>query len=91
MISNREIVISIPSEMEEPFAKLCGIFLQYWGQAEPMSEDVLRKYERIHKKYKVLLSQAEFDNELHKEIQRVAPSGIKILIIPFTHPAMMTR
>jgi len=77
LLSNQEVVVSLNSD-DERFIELAALFAAYWDQANVLTSEAIKEYEKIYNKSSVVSKIIEDDtNAVQNKIGKVVFSNIE--------------
>ncbi len=76
--ANRELSILLKQDRDEAFYALPNLFDELWNDADVLSDEVLRQYEKAFKSSEKPQGEEAFEKFIHKFIKPAAPKSIVV-------------
>jgi hypothetical protein len=76
--ANRELSVLLRQDRDESFNALRGLFDDLWNDADVLSDEVLREYEKAFKSKDKPHDEDAFENFIHKFVKPAAPKSIVV-------------
>jgi PLD-like domain len=76
--SNRELSVLLKQNRDEAFYALPGLFDDLWNDADVLTEEVLREYEKAFKSREKPQDEDAFEKFIHKFVKPAAPNSVVI-------------
>ena len=76
--SNRELSVLLRRDRDEAFYALAGLFDDLWNEADVLTEEVLREYEKAFKSREKPQDEDAFEKFIHGFVKPAAPNSVVI-------------